>query len=64
MHLVELLNDNLIELNLNSQDKFEVIENLLDVAVKNGKILDRGKALQDLIEREQYLSTGFENGLA
>ena len=32
--------------------------------MKTGKIKNRQQALQDLLERERYLSTGYENGLA
>ena len=64
MKLSELLTENLMTLSLADGNKFEVIEQLLDVAVREGRVQDRDKALQDLIEREQYLSTGFENGLA
>ncbi len=64
MDILELLPDDHIEFNLESGNKFQVIESLLDVAMKTGKVSNRERALQDLIEREQYLSTGFENGLA
>ena len=45
-------------------DKYEVIASLLDIAVAGGKVKNRDQALQSLVEREHYLSTGFENGLA
>lgn len=64
MKLTELLDENMMSLSLADGNKFEAIEQLLSIAVEQGHILDREKALQDLIEREQYLSTGFENGLA
>ena len=64
MNLAELLNESLINLSLKDGNKFEIIEQLLDVAVRAGQVPNREKALSDLIEREQYLSTGFENGLA
>jgi fructose-specific phosphotransferase system IIA component len=64
MSLNDLLDKNLITMNLGEGNKFRIIEELLDLAVKAGKIHNRERALKDLIEREQYLSTGFENGLA
>lgn len=64
MNLTELLNESLIKTDLHEGNKFQIIEELLDVAVSAGKIHDRELALKDLIEREQYLSTGFEYGLA
>jgi fructose-specific phosphotransferase system IIA component len=64
MSLNDLLDKNLITMNLGEGNKFRIIEELLDLAVKAGKIHNRERALKDQIEREQYLSTGFENGLA
>lgn len=59
-----ILETALVTLELSDGDKYQVIEELLDLAVQSGNIKDRDHALKDLIEREQYLSTGFENGLA
>lgn len=64
MGLDELLTEQLIAENLQGKNKYQVIEELLDLLVKTGKIEDRDTCLHDLIEREQYLSTGLENGLA
>ncbi len=64
MNLVEMIDSRFIKLDLSDSNKFELIEELLDVADAQGKINNREQALKDLIEREQYLSTGFENGLA
>ena len=64
MNLIELLDNELIELHLKDGNKFEVIEQLLKIAVDADRVRDSERALKDLIEREQYLSTGFENGLA
>ncbi|MEJ2536271.1 MAG: PTS sugar transporter subunit IIA [Calditrichia bacterium] len=64
MGIDELLTEDLISENLKGQNKYEVIEELLDLLVKKGKIDSRETCLNDLFEREQYLSTGLENGLA
>lgn len=64
MQIVDYLSAEKIVADLSSDDKYEIIEQLLDVLVASGAITDRQKALQDLIEREDYLSTGLENGLA
>jgi len=64
MQIIDYLNAEKIVTNLSSDDKYEIIEELLDAIVKSGSIRDRQKALEDLIEREDYLSTGLENGLA
>jgi fructose-specific phosphotransferase system IIA component len=64
MSLDDLLDASLIAIHLGEGNKFQIIEELLDLAVNAGKVHNRERALKDLIEREQYLSTGFENGLA
>ncbi len=64
MSIGELLTESLIDLDVHASDKYQVIEKLLDLLVHAGKVKDRQQALEDLIEREQYLSTGLENGLA
>lgn len=64
MKISDLLTEEFIAPDLKGSNKYEVIEELLDVLVKNGKVKDRELALRDLIEREQYLSTGLESGLA
>jgi fructose-specific phosphotransferase system IIA component len=64
MGIKELLNLELVTDNLKGENKYQIIEELLDLLVQNGKIQSREICLNDLIEREQYLSTGLENGLA
>ena len=49
---------------LNGDTKFQIIEELLDQLNKNNKIHNRDLALEDVLARESYLSTGLENGLA
>jgi fructose-specific phosphotransferase system IIA component len=64
MVVTELLNPSLIELKLKGSTKTAVIEELLDLLISSGKIKDKALALKDCVIRENYLSTGFENGLA
>ncbi|GAB4369766.1 MAG: PTS sugar transporter subunit IIA [Calditrichia bacterium] len=64
MSIGELLTEELIIPDLKGKNKYAVIEELLQVLVDNGKVRDPDEALQVLVEREQYLSTGLENGLA
>ncbi len=64
MKLYEYLPQEQIEPNLKGETKFQVIEELLDLLHKNNQLLDRDVALQDVLAREGYLSTGLENGLA
>lgn len=64
MKLSDAIDEIIIEMSPADGDKFSVIEHLLDVAITAGKVQNREQALNDLIERERYLSTGYENGLA
>ena len=64
MKLSDLLPESHISANLTGKNKFQLIEELMDLLHESGKILDREIALKDVIAREGYLSTGLENGLA
>jgi fructose-specific phosphotransferase system IIA component len=64
MGIQNLLNEKLINDDLKSENKYQVIEELLDLLVAQNKVTDRDACLRDLIEREQFLSTGLEHGAA
>ena len=49
---------------MNYTDKQGVIETLLDLAMKTGKINDRATALKAVMDREKLMSTGLERGVA
>ena len=64
MHISELLSEETITTSLTHRDKQGIIEELLDLAMKTGKIKDRAAALQAIIDRESLMSTGLEKGVA
>lgn len=64
MKLYEHLPHTHIVVDLQGDSKFQIIEELLDRLHTNKKILNREMALEDVLARESYLSTGLENGLA
>jgi len=64
MNLKKILNTNLVELDLKGDSKQEIIENLLDILVKTGKVKDRALALEALLDRESKMSTGLQQGIA
>ena len=64
MRLSELLTPEKITVTLAGQSKTEIIETLLDLAVKTGEIKDRSAALKAVMEREDLMSTGLERGVA
>jgi fructose-specific phosphotransferase system IIA component len=49
---------------LKSTTKRQVIEELIDVLYKNGKLSDKKSALDAVMERETSMSTGMQNGIA
>ena len=64
MKLSEYLPQEHISVSLKNDSKFPVIEELLELLAQNGKLADKELALQDVLAREGYLSTGLENGIA
>lgn len=64
MTITSLLTSDLVNVSLKAGNKFQAIEELIDVLADNKMLKDRSLALDDVIEREQYLSTGLEHGLA
>ncbi len=63
--LLEYLHEDCVTLELQGKNKREVIEELVDVAIrKSGQHIDRAQALQVLGERERLAPTGFGHGVA
>jgi mannitol/fructose-specific phosphotransferase system IIA component (Ntr-type) len=59
-----IITADIIILNLKSKTKEAAINELLDILVAQGKLLNRGTAIKDLLDREQTMSTGIPNGIA
>ena len=64
MALYELLDSSCIVLELQADTKEGVIEELVDVLDRTGRITDRTAVLDAVMERESAMSTGLEEGLA
>lgn len=64
MKLSDLLPVTHIYNGLQGETKIEIIEELLTLMKKNDLIQEYEEALNDVLDREGYLSTGLENGLA
>jgi mannitol/fructose-specific phosphotransferase system IIA component (Ntr-type) len=64
MQINDFLSVEYVSADLKGETKFQIIEELLDLLSTNEKIVDREIALQDVLAREGYLSTGLEKGLA
>jgi fructose-specific phosphotransferase system IIA component len=64
MKLSNILTTNVIVTPLRSSNKKDVIGELLSVLDKMGFVTNKAQALEDILTRENHLSTGMENGLA
>jgi fructose-specific phosphotransferase system IIA component len=64
MQLSELISESSISLDLKGKNKYQIIEELVDILHSEDRLAQKDLVLQDIIDREQYLSTGLENGLA
>ena len=64
MDLMTILTPEMISLHLSGTTKDEIIDELIDVAMKSGKIGDRNEAKAAVLEREARMSTGMKHGIA
>lgn len=64
MNLKTVITTDTIDLNLQGSNKKEIINELLDILVRTGKIQDREAALNAVLEREEKMSTGMKHGIA
>ncbi|MCL2267376.1 MAG: PTS sugar transporter subunit IIA [Treponema sp.] len=64
MNLKTVIGTDTIELSLKGTTKKEIINELLDILYKAGKIQDRDAALTAVMDREDKMSTGMKHGIA
>jgi fructose-specific phosphotransferase system IIA component len=64
MKLLEILDPSVVKVGLESEDKEECFEELIDLLVRAGRITDREAALDAIYAREEMRSTGIGNGIA
>jgi fructose-specific phosphotransferase system IIA component len=64
MKITDILKLDSISLDINTQNKVDLLAQLLDLADKSGKITDKDKTLKEIFEREKILSTGIGKGIA
>lgn len=64
MSLLDIADERAITTDLQSLEKESVIEELVDLLVRAGKVKDKAQALNDVLEREKKGSTGLEKGIA
>ena len=64
MDLRTVLTPETVELHLKGTTKEEIIDELLDVLVKAGKVTDKNAARECVLDRERKMSTGMKHGIA
>ena len=64
MDLKSILSRDTVALNLKGRNKEELIEELLQVAARSGKISDLAAARKAVLDRERRMSTGMKHGIA
>jgi len=64
MKLLEILDASVVKIGLESVDKEECFEEMVDLLVRAGRIKDGERALDAIYAREQMRSTGIGNGIA
>jgi PTS system nitrogen regulatory IIA component len=62
--MCRLLEEENIIMELQSNTKEGIIEEMLDLLVRNGKVKDRDSALKAILDRERKMSTGMQHGIA
>ncbi len=64
MEICEVLSQDRVIVGMKSRDKIGAIRELLEVATKSGKVRDKEKLLESILEREKLQTTGVGFGLA
>ena len=64
MRLRELLDESVVKVGLESRDKEECFEELVDLLVRSGRVEDRASALRAVRQREADGTTGIGKGCA
>ncbi len=64
MDLRTVLTPETVNLHLKGKTKEEIIDEMLDILVKAGKVTDKAAARDCVLERERKMSTGMKHGIA
>ncbi len=64
MNIRKVISKESVCVSLKARDKQGIIEELLDLIVRTGKVDDRKAVLKAILEREKKMSTGMHHGLA
>ncbi|HPD14818.1 MAG TPA: PTS sugar transporter subunit IIA [Planctomycetota bacterium] len=64
MKLSDLLNESVVKVGLESEDKEELFAEMIELLVRAGRLEDRDRALQAILAREEMATTGIGSGVA
>ena len=64
MKISEILNIESIKIDLSVESKKELLEQMILLAEKSNKIIDREEVKEEVLEREKIMSTGVGKGIA
>ncbi|MGP3778746.1 PTS sugar transporter subunit IIA [Halanaerobium saccharolyticum] len=64
MEVNEFINQNLIKMNLTSEDKDSVIKEMIEIMAENEIITDKEEVIKKAMEREEKGTTGVGKGVA
>ena len=64
MNLKDLLTADVIKIPLESDEKFQIIEEMVDMLNDAGRLQNRDMVLDAVLERERVMSTGMGDGVA
>jgi fructose-specific phosphotransferase system IIA component len=64
VNLLDLLSQENVALDLAATEPQAVIEELVDMLARSGRVTDRDLMLADVLERERLMSTGIGSGVA
>jgi len=64
MNLRTVLTTDTVELHLKGTTKEQIIDEMLEILIKAGKVTDKASALECVLDREKKMSTGMKHGIA
>ena len=64
MNLKTVLTPDTVELHLKGTTKEAIIDEMLEILIKAGKVADKKVALDCVLDREKKMSTGMKHGIA
>ncbi len=64
MKLIDVLDESVVKVELEAEDKEEAFAEMIELLVRAGRLEDRGRALRAILAREEMATTGIGSGVA